>query len=157
MTTDRCPGCQAAVTPGAPWCTLCYADLRVPAATAPAPAPQPAPEPALAVAPEPVAAVALAPDPILDAPVMKAAPVAGLPVAGWPCLGCGSQVPLSDDVCGGCGRPFLIPDTMPSLSVPGIGDLRGMDRGQKILLTAVIGIVVTALFSAVAWLVGSVL
>jgi len=27
----RCPSCSAAVTPSAPWCSLCHADLRVPA------------------------------------------------------------------------------------------------------------------------------
>ena len=26
----RCPACAAALRPGAPWCTLCYADLRTP-------------------------------------------------------------------------------------------------------------------------------
>jgi hypothetical protein len=26
---ERCPACSAHVTPGADWCTLCFADLRV--------------------------------------------------------------------------------------------------------------------------------
>jgi hypothetical protein len=32
MTSNdlRCPRCSAHVSPGAPWCTLCFADLRVP-------------------------------------------------------------------------------------------------------------------------------
>lgn len=35
----RCPACAAAVRPDAPWCTLCWLDLR-----APAPAPVPVDE-----------------------------------------------------------------------------------------------------------------
>lgn len=38
MEEPRCPCCAALVRPGAPWCTLCYADLR--------PAPEPEREPA---------------------------------------------------------------------------------------------------------------
>lgn len=52
VTTDdlRCPQCAAHVAPGAPWCTLCYADLREPArreeVSAPEPTPGPTPGPA---------------------------------------------------------------------------------------------------------------
>ena len=49
VTLTACPACGAALRPGAPWCTLCYADLRT------APEPDHAPtigayaEPALAL------------------------------------------------------------------------------------------------------------
>jgi hypothetical protein len=158
VTTDRCPGCAAAVTPGAPWCTLCYADLRVPAATA-------AVEPAVPMAQyaPSMAAVsqstlaALAPDPILDGPVTKAPPVAGAQLAGWPCLRCGAIVPMDDDVCTGCGQPFLPSEATPSLALPIVGDLGRMDRGQRIVVTIVAALLVTGLFVALAFLAGSIL
>ena len=147
MTTDRCPGCAAAVTPGAPWCTLCYADLRAPAT---------APELVTTVPARPADPV-LAPDPILDAPVVKAAPVAGGQLTGWPCLGCGSTVPMSDDACSGCGRPFLPSDTAPTLALPVVGDIGRMDRGQRIVVTIVAALLVTGVFVALAFLAGSIL
>jgi hypothetical protein len=174
VTTDRCPGCAAAVTPGAPWCTLCYADLRVPAATAtPQPVVQPMAEyapstaaipqltpagpPPHALAPDALAPDALAPDPILDAPVAKAAPIARVRLAGWPCLGCGSVVPMDDNVCTGCGRPFLPSDAAPSLALPVVGDIARMDRSQRIVVTIVAALLVMGLFVAVAFVAGSIL
>lgn len=175
MTTDRCPGCHAAVTPGAPWCTLCYTDLRTPAPepqpAQPQPEPQPEPEPqpalysaAMAAAPQPTgvqstavqSTAVLPPDPILDAPIIQAAPIARRGLAGWPCS-CGTVVPMADDVCGNCGRSFLPTDGMPSVSLPGIGDVSTMDRGQKIVVTVMIALVVTGLFTALAFIAGSVL
>lgn len=160
MTTERCPACGAAVTASAQWCTLCYADLRVPAASVPAPvvdtesvlAATPLQAPAPAAQP-----VQLPPDPILDAPVIKAAPVAGQELSGWPCLGCGAKVPLADDACPHCGSRFLPADEMPSLALPGVGDLTRMERPQKIVVMVVVSTVVTALLIAVAFLAGSVL
>ena len=163
MTTERCPACGAAVTASAQWCTLCYADLRVPVASVPAasvPAPVVDAEAVLAAAPVQTAApeqLSLAPDPILDAPVIKAAPVAGQELSGWPCLGCGAKVPLADDACPHCGSRFLPADEMPSLALPGVGDLTRMERRQKIVVLVVVSTVVTALLVAVAFLAGSVL
>jgi hypothetical protein len=67
----RCPRCAALVRPEAPWCTLCYADLR------PAPEPEPEPEhaPELSV-PEAVLAptVLAAPESVLaEEPALAAA------------------------------------------------------------------------------------
>ena len=101
--------------------------------------------------------VELPPDPILDAPVIKAAPVAGQELSGWPCLGCGAKVPLADDACPHCGSRFLPADEMPSLALPGVGDLTRMERPQKIVVMVVVSTVVTALLIAVAFLAGSVL
>ena len=160
MTTERCPACGAAVTASAQWCTLCYADLRVPVASVPAPAVDA--QAVLAAAPLQAPApgaqpVELPPDPILDAPVIKAAPVAGQELSGWPCLGCGAKVPLADDACPHCGSRFLPADEMPSLALPGVGDLTRMERPQKIVVMVVVSTVVTALLIAVAFLAGSVL
>ena len=158
MTTDRCPGCHAAVTPGAPWCTLCYTDLRAPAQ--PEPEPQPEPQPAQYAAAMsaagPRSAAVLPPDPILDAPIAQAAPIARRELAGWPCS-CGTVVPLADDVCGNCGRTFLPTEATINVSLPGIGNVSTMDRGQKIVLTIVISLVITGLFTLVAFIAGSVL
>jgi hypothetical protein len=151
VTTDRCPGCHAAVTPGAPWCTLCYADLR-----APAPAPEPAPEYALATAATPQSTAVLPPDPILEGPIAQAAPVARRELAGWPC-GCGSVVPMADDVCSHCGRSFLPAEGMPSVSLPVVGDVLTLERSQRIVLTIVAAVVVTGLFMALLFIGGSIL
>lgn len=150
MTTDRCPACNAAVPASAQWCTLCYAVLRVPepvSAVVPAAVP--------AAAPAPVSPV-LALDPILDAPVSKAPPVAGAEPKGWPCLGCGALVPIADNSCSHCGRPFLPSDTMPSLALPGIGDLGGMAHGQRLFVALAAAGVVTVLIVLIAFIGGSI-
>ena len=168
MTTDRCPGCSAAVTPGAPWCTLCYADLRVPVATPAAgaalavaePVADPIAEhrPSLADVPRPsLESLPLPPDPILDAPVSVAAPVAGAKPVGWPCLGCGAVMPMSDSACSECGKPFLTAEEPLALALPGVGDLRHMDRGQKIVLVVGIALAVTLLFVAVSYMLSGIL
>ena len=156
MTTDRCPACGAAVTAGAPWCTLCYADLRVPVASVPAPAavvePAAVAEPHV-LAPEPAL---LAPDPTLDAPVEQAAPVVRQKLEGWPCLSCGAVVPLADDVCSHCGHPFLPAEAGPSLRVPGVGDVAQLDKTQRTMLIIGGCVALTFVFVVLAYLVGSV-
>jgi hypothetical protein len=116
-----------------------------------------APDPILAPDPMLAADPILAPDPILDAPVMKAAPIAGTQPTGWPCLGCGSIVPMSDDACGGCGRPFLPSDAMPSLALPVVGDIGRLDRGQRIMVTIVAAFLAVGAFVALAFIAGSIL
>ena len=148
MTSDRCPACNAAVTPGAGWCTLCYTVLRVPE-TVPAAA-QASPAPLAPAAPLP-------PHPILDAPVSQAPAVARRPSEGWPCLGCGALVPLADDACSQCGRPFLPSDTMPALALPVVGDLSRMERPQRIVTLVVLALVVTGVLVGIAFAAGSVL
>ena len=169
MTTDRCPACSAAVSPGAPWCTLCYADLRPrePEAVEPQPVAVGASAPAasaaftspvepVAVAPA-VAPALLAPDPILDAPVVSAAEVAGREAAFWPCTGCGARVPMEDDACSTCGASFLPGDSVPSVSLPGVGDLRRLDRSGRLLFVLAGAFLVMIVFLAVAFVLGSVL
>ena len=151
MTTVRCPACAAAVPIGAPWCTLCFADLRP--APQPPPAveatPEPAPEHELAYAGsatppaaqhvgEHVGEPVLPPHPILDAPVHAPAPVAGQPVdeITWPCHSCGAAVAFELPACPACGAGFLadLSDEPPVL--PGIGNLAHYSTGARLALMA---------------------
>ena len=165
------------MAPGAPWCTLCYADLRPKAA-----APTDVSEPAVAMAtPQSdnsalVAAVAVA-DP-LTAPLSALAPDSAPEAAPetataapppmprhagpsaaptWPCLGCGARMAMSEDACHACGRPFLTADSVPSLSLPGLGDVSKMDKMQRAFLTVGGVIGVMFLFVLLAFLGGKVL
>jgi hypothetical protein len=105
------------VRPGAPWCTLCYADLRpsseptAPELTAPEPADL---EPAVyppAAAPAAQLPVTTRPFDPLTAPIgaIEGPPPdsAAASVAAWPCHRCGEQVPFDDGVCRSCGAVFL--------------------------------------------------
>jgi hypothetical protein len=172
------------VTPGAPWCTLCYAELRPQPESAPAAAPVVAPAVA---APAPVHE--LPPDPILDGPgpipvsaVTYSAvaatlappqpPVAREPAAvpqpepapaparesaGWPCLGCGAVMPLEENFCTQCGRAFLPTETLPSLSLPVVGNLGGLDKAQRVWLMVGGAVGLTVLFFLLALVLGSIL
>jgi hypothetical protein len=93
---DRCPGCAAVVRPGAPWCTLCFTDLR--------PAP-PSPEPAqpAQVQPEPLSASLVLLERDGDDPLATSDAAA----LGWPCLRCGEQVGIDLEVCPVCGAGFM--------------------------------------------------
>ena len=155
MTSDRCPSCNAAVPAGAEWCTLCYAVLRAPErVTVPAPVPVPA---IAEYGASSVDIARLAPDPILDAPVAVAAPVARAKPAGWPCLGCGAVNSMDDDTCSGCARPFLPTDTAPSIALPVVGDLGRLDRAQRIAVTIIAAVLAMGAFIALAFIGGSVL
>jgi hypothetical protein len=133
---DRCPACGAAVRPGDPWCTLCYADLRPaapPAVEVPVPDPltgpvagQPAGSAYPPAPPDPLAVLPPAtPDPLtapLTGPVAGqpagsayspappdplTAPLAAISGPTWPCSTCGTVNPLDRDACVGCGAAFL--------------------------------------------------
>jgi hypothetical protein len=125
-TATRCPHCRASVRPGAPWCTLCHADLR------------PAPEPAQEPAPETVA------------PVTPAVPRQQEPTgdATWPCTTCGARNDLAANACSACGAGFLagLRDSEgPLLELPGVGDLTRMSRGQRMLVAFGVVLAVVAL------------
>jgi len=159
-----CPHCGSALREGAPWCTLCYADLRAPE--------QPVPPPAT-VASAPVVPglaaeyglPALDPltAPLLDVvlprlvPVERApavAPTADLPgsavapddavAAGaaapeptWPCTRCGATTPMSATACCGCGAGFLDAERLASAPVfvlPLVGDVLAMSRARRCAL-----------------------
>jgi ribosomal protein L40E len=148
MSDVRCRACGAAVPAEAQWCSLCFADLRVPAparervsvpvgaesaaeaVAAPAATPsaaQPAGDVILGL-PEPTAA--------LTAPDASETEAPETPEeAKWPCLRCGEQVPISFDACHACGAGFLAGSTsQPSVRLPVVGDLGGMSRNQRLAL-----------------------
>jgi len=82
--------------------------------------------------------------------------VAGVEPKGWPCLGCGTMVPIAENSCLQCGRPFLPSDEMPTLALPGVGDLGRMDRGQRLFLSLAAAGLVTALIVLLAFIGGSI-
>ena len=132
-TAARCPHCRAAVRPGAPWCTLCHADLR--------PAP-PEPEPA----PVPVVAAPRAP-----------APAATSDEPAWPCARCGAANSFALDACAACGSGFLSTlreSEAPLLEIPVVGDLTRMSRGQRIGLAFAVVLAVIALVAVLGLLFG---
>ncbi|MGB8652723.1 MAG: hypothetical protein WCD35_18900 [Mycobacteriales bacterium] len=143
LRTAACPACGASLRPDAPWCTLCYADLR--------PKPAPEPHPPVPGTPPPTAAYGVpAGDPLtqplldflppvtpsvttpLAAPVLTPDAPAG--AATWPCTRCATANPLSAPVCGACGAPFLAAlkdQAKPLLVLPLVGDLGRLSRGQR--------------------------
>lgn len=118
----RCPACGAALRQDAPWCTLCYADLR------------PAPAPDL----EPPRTPPVRPRPLAD-------PLGGVAEPSWPCAGCGAANPLAAQACTGCGAGFLAglrEQEGPLLELPVVGDITRLGRGQRFALAG--GVVLAA-------------
>jgi hypothetical protein len=156
---ERCPACAAALRPGAPWCTLCYTDLRLPA-----PEPEPEPEPPLPARARadfdpltaPPEALGLprrvGPDAPSSPPEPPAAPE-GSPT--WPCTACRQLNPLTAADCVTCGTAFLV-DLRGSeellLHVPGLGDLGRFSRGQRIGLAGLVVLLVILLTAALSLL-----
>jgi hypothetical protein len=126
----RCPRCSAAVRPGAPWCTQCYAPVGAPV------------EPA--AAPRPVPLLPDAPQPVPSAPVL----VAELPTGTWPCTACSAANDLADAACRECGTPFLAAarSAPPTLVLPVVGDLLEMSPVRRVgtALGAVLAFVLIA-------------
>ena len=147
-TASRCPHCRASVRPGAPWCTLCHADLR----------PEPSP---VAAVPAPVAPVAPVTPVVRPVdPLTAPAPALGLSASPgdeptWPCTTCGGVNPIAANACTSCGAGFLAglrESEAPLLELPGVGDLTRMSRAQRlgiafgvvlafIVLTALLGLI----------------
>lgn len=110
------------------------------------------------IPPEPMPeGTTLPPDPILDAPVFTAADVHRGEQARWPCVRCGATNALADDACTTCGAAFLPSEPLPDLNLPMVGNVRGLDRMQRALLTiGALGALCIA-FVVAAYVVGSVL
>jgi hypothetical protein len=140
---DRCPQCGAAVRPGAPFCTLCHADLRPPK-----PEPEPEPEPLDVDPPAAVAytpAVVSGPDPLtgpLDA-------VTGEQTGPtWPCTACGTHNRIERETCSACGLPFLSglrEQDSPLLELPVVGDITQLPRGLRFAIAGGVVLAVLAL------------
>ncbi len=152
----RCPSCAAALRPGAPWCTLCYADLR--------PAPSPGVPPVTAV-PAQVLGSSGTLDP-LTAPASAfglpdrsraGEPAPPAPEATWPCVACGCANALSQDTCTACGAGFLAglrASEGPLLELPVVGDLAALSRGQRLGLAAGVVLALLALIALLGVLSG---
>lgn len=146
----RCPACAATLRPDAPWCTLCYTDLRPTPAPAPAPTLAP-PRPAARLAQIPPAYAALDLDPLTAPLEALTAPLDALaekPVARWPCATCGAANDLTHSACAGCGAGFLAglrEAEGPLLELPVVGDLGALSRAQRLGLAAGVVLAVIAL------------
>ena len=119
-----CPACGAALRPGAPWCTLCYADLR----------PLPAAPPTATLTPIPTRIPTL-----MDLPMPAPAPppVDEVdPGPTWPCSRCHSLNAFALPRCAACGADFLaaVRDDDVGLVLPGLGDLTTMSRGRRMAI-----------------------
>jgi len=174
VTTARCPACGASVALGAPWCTLCYADLRPPMPeTRPEPEPVHVPEPVSVAArpmvdalgvipPEPLtasslpSAAELTPDPHLDAPITKAADIR-LAEPGWPCRHCGTVVAMAEDNCPQCHTPFLVPEDFVEVTLPGVGNVRKLDTKMRTILGLAGAVGVTIVLVLLAVIAGAIL
>lgn len=146
-TPLRCPSCGASVKADAPWCGLCYADLR----SVPAPPASPAAPAASSAAPS------LSPAPPTVSPALPAALGAAEGEPTWPCATCGSANPLDRDACAACGAGFLSglrASEEPLLVLPVVGDLGALSRAQRlglaagvvlavVLLTALLGLLLS--------------
>jgi RNA polymerase subunit RPABC4/transcription elongation factor Spt4 len=150
VETARCPACNAVVAHGADWCTLCFADLRVPEPVAAAPAAAlltPA-RPSVPHAPAPGATVG--PD-VGPAAAEPAAPT-------WPCTACGAAVPFALDACPECGAGFLTGgDAGLHLAVPGVGDLATANTGMRVAVGLAAGAVLCVAFMLVLLVLGKLL
>ena len=151
----RCPSCSATLRPGAPWCTLCYTDLRPPAPVSPPAAPPTGPPPTgPPTAPHTTAYGPVALDPLtapfeaLTQPQQEQPPPQALPpTASWPCASCGAANALTDSACSACGAGFLAglrESEGPLLELPVVGDLGALSRGQRLSLAAGVVLVVIA-------------
>lgn len=156
----RCPRCSAALRPGAPWCTLCYADLRPPPEPVQQLEPVHPPGPLQAAEPVPVPTYDPLTDPLPGArtgavDLLAPAPVA--PSVTWPCTTCAAVNPLDADRCAACGSGFLaaLRETEdPLLVLPGVGDITRLDRSQRLLLSAGFVLVILVLTVLLGALLG---
>jgi len=149
----RCPRCGAHVRSDAPWCTLCYADLR------PAPAPVPASVasvPASAEQPAPVAFDPLtAPLALLEGGGDDHQPTAPEKITGWPCTGCEAVVSFDDSACPACGIGFLD----GAMGEPDIAQRiggGGLSTGMQVMIIGGGSIGLAALITALLVIAGSV-
>jgi hypothetical protein len=112
-TGTRCPRCSAAVRPGAPWCSQCYA-------------PAGAPDPSTAEVPPASVADRTSPLPA--------------PTGTWPCSACSQPNDLALPACAGCGTPFLaaVRDGAPTVVLPVVGDLLALSPARRVAVAVAV-------------------
>jgi hypothetical protein len=64
---------------------------------------------------------------------MKAADIR-LAEPGWPCRHCGTVVAMAEDNCPNCHTPFLVPEDVVELTLPGVGNVRRLDGKMRMVL-----------------------
>ncbi|MGH3745700.1 MAG: double zinc ribbon domain-containing protein [Mycobacteriales bacterium] len=138
MDQAHCAECGATLAPDAPWCTLCFAPVRVPEPAATASTPEPA-RPA-------------GPHPLY--PHITPASF-DQPAVTWPCAQCSAPVPMSADVCPACGASFLTSGALPALKLPIVGDLTARSKAQQFAIAGVIGLGASIVVVAVIALLGA--
>lgn len=146
-----CPECDASVRPDAPWCTLCYHDLRRrPVESSHEPVAGPADQHDVAFVVGPQVALPLprsAPEGAQSEPSTAA--------ARWPCTRCGAGNDFADATCAACGADFLadVPERGGmSLRLPVVGDLARLPKAASYALAggfAILVVLVVALLSLV--------
>lgn len=163
---SRCPACSAALRPGAPWCTLCYADLRPPEPQLEPPSPVPPIGSPTAQSHRFDPLTAPAQDrglPGRHASVGTADTGAaeergdGSPAPSWPCTACEQPNPFTAAVCATCGTAFLATlreGEEPLLRLPLVGDIGRFGRMQRLGLAALV-VLVFIVFTAVLSLLTS--
>ena len=156
LRTTTCPSCGAGVRPDAPWCSLCYHDLRPAPPTVVAPEPTPAyggHDPLTAPLLDVLlpAAPVTAPAPEAPAPAVPVAEAPG--TAAWPCTRCGTRNALTADICRDCGSSFLGgASDGPALVLPGVGDITKLSRGQRTTLAVALILAVVLPLALVTFL-----
>ena len=159
----RCPRCGAHVRADAPWCTLCYADLR------PAPAPVAVVAAPAATAAEELAALAYdpltAPLALVEAgghgqssggiPTETAESVAPEKATGWPCRRCEILVSFDEAACSTCGTGFLDGASGQPDFAQRIGR-RGVSTGVQIMIIAGGSVGLIALITGLLFLAGAI-
>lgn len=75
----------------------------------------------------------------------------------WPCTRCGSDVPMSEDMCPACGAGFLEgAHNSQSVKVPLVGDVGKLNSGQKLLLGVSVGTVIILVIVAMLFIGGHI-
>jgi hypothetical protein len=98
----------------------------------------------------------LPPDPHLDAPITKTADIR-LDAPGWPCRQCGTRVAMSEDNCTQCGSPFLLPEDVVEMTLPGVGNVRRLDTKMRTIIGLVGAVGVTLALVILAFIAGAIL
>lgn len=102
------------------------------------------------------AGTVLTPDPYLDAPITKAADIR-LAEPGWPCRHCGTVVAMAEDNCPQCHTPFLAPEDVVDVTLPGVGDVRKLDTKMRTILGLVGAVGITVVLVILAVIAGAIL
>lgn len=149
MITDRCPACGAATAPNAQWCSLCYADLRVPATV---PITEALTVGAGTTAPRAESTWSTG---VVDEVPPEPAHLPRPRGTSWPCHLCGEPRGIDEPECPTCGAGLLPTEPSPALTLPGMGTVE--TNGQRAIVMIAGAFVITVLLVAVMFIGGAFL